>query len=366
MDKALVQKWLKLAIAAPLAYSAALVSDISTGASFLAPLMVFIILFYLSGSISQKARLIRGMWQALAIAFFFGAFVAGLGWANSVVIFLSILILGLIVQLLVPPPARLALLPLIAYNTVTVLTSASPYTAAVDSLLLATFGMLAGWLAERFFWPVQNEQALEGQIGRTFQLLSQLRQLGFDHLEQDGQLPDRTALNALEKQITVSIQSTTTALKTAMAQGRCSPADQRLGEDIIVLQTRLQGELLALVRLFQDNRSNALLAELRPELRQISQSTGQILEGLAAAIASPSLSFEPYSLDLAPWSDRLTALRQEGTTQSFNLPTRLSIYLIEYRLEGLAKELLASGTWLATYQKKAVGDRSPSLKLARP
>ena len=87
MDNALWQKWIKLSFAAPLAYSAALISDISVGTSFLAPLMVFIILFYLSGSVASKEQQIVLMWKALAIAYLFSAVIAGLGWTNSIDIF---------------------------------------------------------------------------------------------------------------------------------------------------------------------------------------------------------------------------------------------------------------------------------------
>ena len=208
MDNVLWQKWIKLSFAAPLAYSAALISDISAGTSFLAPLMVFIILFYLSGSVTSKEQQIFLMWKALVIAFLLSAVIAGLGWTNSIDIFLAILVLNIVNQILIPPAICLALFPLTAYNATTVLTSSTPYTSAVDNILLLSLGLGSGWLVERLFWPAKDETILEKQTSQTFKLLNQLSYLAFFPNLPSTEKTDTHSLETLNHQITASIAST--------------------------------------------------------------------------------------------------------------------------------------------------------------
>ncbi|MEM1367521.1 MAG: hypothetical protein AAGG02_05765 [Cyanobacteria bacterium P01_H01_bin.15] len=351
MDNAFLQKCLKLAIAAPLAYSAALVSDISAGSSFLGPLMVFIILFYLSGSIAQKEKAILGMWQVLAFALFVGAFVAGTGWANSVTIFLSILLLGLIVQLLIPRPLQLAMLPLAGYNVITVLAASTPYTAAVENTLLLTLGLLSGWLAERFFWAVREEQALEQQAQQTVQLLNQLRDLAFSGTYSNSAPSEAATVFAVQTQIATSIQGTKKTLKSAITSGRLTPESKTVWQTVISLQARLQAELIALARLFYENQTNPLLQEFRAELIEIDRSSEAVFGRLRTAVIQRARVVSGTPLDLESWQHRLAQLRASGRTQSFDLAARLQVALIEHRLEGLARELADCQDWLLSYRQ---------------
>ena len=262
MDNALWQKWIKLSFAAPLAYSAALISDISAGTSFLAPLMVFVILFYLSGSIAVKEQQIVLIWKVLAIAYLFSAVIAGLGWTNSIDIFLAILVLDIVIQMLIPPAICLALLPLTAYNATTVLTSSTPYTSAVDNILLLSLGLGAGWLVERLFWPTNNKTILEKQISQTFKLLNQLSHLAFFPGLPSAEQTDAHSLEALNRQISSSISSTSKTMQTSFASGELAPNNRENWDKMISIQYQLLVQLLALLQLLKDNQENELLQEL--------------------------------------------------------------------------------------------------------
>ena len=243
------------------------------------------------------------------------------------------------IQILIPPAICLALLPLTAYNATTVLTSSTPYTSAVDNILLLSLGLGAGWLVERLFWPTNNKTILEKQISQTFKLLNQLSHLAFFQGVPSAAGIDSNSLEALNRQITTSISSNSKTVQTSFASGELAPNNRENWDKMISIQYQLLVQLLALLQLLKDNQDNELLQELTSELDKIGNNLQTCLIGLSSAMITPSPpKVEPF-LDLSPWQNRLKSLREQGKTQLFSLPKRLSISLIEHRLEGLAKAL---------------------------
>ena len=365
MDKIYRRKLLKIAIATPLALSVALVLDINPGLAFFGPLYVFNSIWLFPDPIGLQRFIDIKQISLYLLVFFAAAFVAGLWGINSIIIFLFIMLAGWGIQVLMPSAISLGIVPPGMYTAIMVLNSSTPYTTAVDMFILITISIGMGWLVERLFWPVLDRQGIERGISKTFRIFQDFCDRAFDHSDLD-----RNYLKDLTAQADSSIRATNKALKTA-AMTSSLPMYGRdareAWEQAIAVQARLLAHLLAISRLLQDNRENTLLHELATELSVLGESLSATFAGLSVAIVHQNSGIQLPSphLDFQRWQNKLNSIRAAGTTQSYNLASRLSVGLIEHRLEGLISETSKILAWLETRRSNLSVDLPLELEPAR-
>ena len=369
MDKTYRRKLLKIAIATPLVLSVALVLDLDTGLVFLGPLYVFNTIWLFPDPIGLK-RFIELKQISLFLPMFLAtAFVAGLWGINSIIIFFFIMLAGWGIQVWMPSAISLGILPTGIYLATSVLNSSTPYTTAVYMLILITIAMGMGLSVDRLFWPILDRQGIERQVSETFRIFQELCDRAFQHLDLS---PDRgdSSLEALTVQANSSMRATMKALKTAAMTGSLPPSTRDAREawlQAIAVQARLLAHLLAISRLLQDNRENTLLHELATELSVLGESLSATFAGLSVAIVDqhPGIQLPSPHLDFQRWQNQLNSMRAAGTTQSYNLSSRLSVGLIEHRLEGLISETSKILAWLETRRSNLSVDLPLELEPAR-
>ena len=346
MDKIYRRKLFKIAIATPLAFSVALVLDIDPGLAFLGPLMVFNIIWLFPDPIALKRVISLKLMTLLLPMTFAAAFIAGLWGINSIVISIFILLAGWGIQTWMPSAISHGLVPTVMYLAVTVLNSSAPYTTTVYMLLLLAISLGLGWLVERLFWPIFDQQSIERQVSKTFRIFQDFCDRAFCRSDLDrGSLKDLTA------QGNSSIRATNKALKIAAMTGSLPQSDRNAREawlQAIAIQARLLAHLLAISRLLQDNRENPLLQELATELSALGESLSATFARLSVAIVNqhPVRQLPNPYLDFQQWQNQLNRMRATGTTQSYNLASRLAVGLIEHRLEGLISDLSKILSWM--------------------
>ncbi len=363
MDRIYRRKLLKMAIAAPLAFSLALVLDIDPGLCFISPLMVFNTIWLLPDPIGLKRVLVLKSLPFLISMIFTGAFVAGLWGINSIVLFFFILLAGWGIQFWMPSILNLGILSAGMFVVISVLNSSQPYTTAVYMSLLLIIGFGLGWLVDRLFWPIFARQNIERQISQTFGIFKSFSDRAFhrpDLISSEGD----SSLATLTARAENSMGATNKALKMAAMTGGLAPSDRDLWAQALALQARLLAHLLAISRLLQDNRENPLLYELAPELSGLGQSLSATFAGLSVTIVSKHFALQltsPRSA-LQPWQTKLNSMRTAGTTRSFDLPSRLTVGLIEHRLEGLVTDTSKVLSWLEISRSAVPDDLSIALE----
>ena len=366
MDKIYRRKLLKMVLATPLALSVALVLDIDPGLAFLGPLMVFNTIWLLPDPIGLKRFLVLKQLFLFLPIFLAAAFVAGLWGINSIVIFLFILLAAWGLQTWVPSAISLGLLSPLMFLATSVLNSSAPYTTTVYLLILLAISMGLGWLVERLFWPSFDQQGIEGQISEMFRLFQDLSARSFQRtaLNNDG---GESSLKALTVRANGSMRAINKALKTAAMTSSLPPSARDAWAQALTVQARLLAHLLALSRLLQDNRENPLLYELAPELSALGDSLSATFAGLSVAIVDqhPGRQLPSPHLDFQRWQSQLNSMRETGTTQSYNLASRLAVGLIEHRLEGLMLETSKILAWLETRHNAVSKDLLIELEPAR-
>ncbi len=146
------------------------------------------------------------------------------------------------------------------------------------------------------------------------------------------------------------MRAATKALKIATMTGSLSQSEKEQWEQAIALQARLLAHLLALSRLLQDNQENPLLHELATEFSALGDCLSATFAGLSVAIIDkdPGRPLPSPHLDFQRWQNQLNSMRAAGTTQSYDLVSRLMIGLIEHRLEGLISDLSKILSWRET------------------
>ena len=366
MDKIYRRKLLKMAIATPLAFSVALVLDIDPGLSFLGPLFVFIAIWLFPEPIGLKKFMSVKLLSICIPMLFVGAFVGGIWGINSVVLFIFILLTGWGIQIWMPLSIKLGFLPMAMYLAATVLNSSAPYTTAVDMVILFVIALGLGYLVERLFWPILEQQSIKRQISETFILFKNLNDLTFQPKDLSSDV-DNKSLKALAARANRSIRAANKALKTATITSSLAPSDMDAWAEMIALQRRLFENLLAISRLFQEYRENPLLHEFVPEFSVLGHSLSATFSGLSLAILSqnPLEQLPNPRIDFECWQKRLTSMRIAGATQSYNLANRLAVGLIEHRLDRLLTEISKSLTWLEIRYSNVPVDLSLKLESAR-
>ena len=216
-------------------------------------------------------------------------------------------------------------------------------------LLLLAISSGLGWAVDRLFWPVLERQGIETQVSGTFRIFQELSDLAFQLTDISFEQAD-SSLKTLKARVNGSLQASNKALKTAAMTGGLSQSERDRGEQAIALQVRLLTTLLATGQLLQDNRDNPLLQELEPELSSLGRSLSATFAGLSAAMVSQQAEVQRLNPrgDFQRWQTRLAAMRAAGTTQSFNLVSRLMVGLLEYRLEELVADISKGLAWLAS------------------
>ncbi len=361
MDKIYRRKLIKMAIATALAFSVALVLDIDPGLSFLGPLMVFNSIWVFPDPIGLKQFVLLKTLLAIVPAAFAAAFISGLWGVNSIVIFLFILLIGWGIQTWMPSIISFGVLPIGVYlATSGVLTSSTPYTSAVYLSLMMLISIGLGWLVERLFWPIFDQQGIERQVSKIFQIFQDFSDCTFQYIElsKDG---DNGSQKALTAEANRSMRTANKALKTAAMSGGLSQSERDKWGQAIALQARLLAHLLAISSLVQENRENPLLYELAPELSALGDSLSATFAELSVAIVAkqPRIKLSSPNREFKNWQSRLTEMRTAGVTQSYNLVNRLSVGLIEHRLEGLVTDISKILSWLETH-RSAVSSNLPS------
>ncbi len=363
------RKLLKVALATPLAFSVALVLDIQPSLSFLGPLFVFNTIWLFPDPIGLKRVILLKLITLLIPMWLAAAFVSGLWELNSIVIFLFILLTGWGLQTWMPSAISLGILPVGMFLAATVLNSSAPYTTAVYMFLLMTVGMGLGWLAERLFWSIFDQQGIERQVSKTFQLFQDLSARAFQRaaLSADG---GDGSLEALTAQAKGGMRTTNKALKTAAMTNSLSPSERDIWVQALALQERLLFHLLAISGLIQENRENPLLHELATELSALGNTLSATFAGLSVAIVSPhpGIQLPNPKIDFQHWQTRLKGMREAGKTQSYNLASRMVVGLIEHRLDRLSTEVSKSLTSLETRRSNVPVDLllKPTLKYVDP
>ncbi len=356
MDKIYQRKLLKMAIATPLALSVALVLDIDPGLSFLGPLMVFNIIWLFPDPIDLKRLISLKLITLLLPISFVAAFMAGLWGINSIVLLMFILLAGWGNQTWMPSAISLGLVPTLMFLAVTVLNSSAPYTTTVYLLLLFAISLGLGWLVERLFWPILAQQSIERKFSKTFRIFQNFSDRAFFRSDQD-----RSSLKDLTAQADSSIRATKKALKIVAMTSSLPPSDRNAREawiSAIAIQARLLAHLLVISRLLQDNWENPLLHELTTELSALGESLSATFAGLSVAIVNqhPGKQLPNPDLEFQRWQNKLNNMRAAGTTQSYNLTSRLAVGLIEHRLAGLSSDLSKILSWLETSRSDVPND----------
>ena len=360
MDKIYQRKLLKVAIATPLAFSVALVLDIDPSLAFLGPLFVFNMIWLLPDPIGLKRVGALKLLSLLLPLLFSTAFVAGLWGINSIVLFFYFLLAGWGIQSWMP--SYIGLLSTGFFLASTVLSSSAPYTTTVYMLILLTISLGMGWSVERLFWPIFDQQGIEQQVSETFRIFRDFSDRTFPQDRASSNL-DESYLSALIARADSSMRAATKALKIAAMTGSLSQSEREEWGQVIALQARLMAHLLALGRLLQDNQENPLLHELAIELSVLGDSLSVTFAGLFVAIVDqqPEKKLPNPHLDFQRWQNKLNGMRAAGTTQSYDLVSRLSVGLIEHRLEGLISDLSKILSWLETRSSAVPTDLSITL-----
>lgn len=346
MDKIYRRKLLKVAIATPLAFSVALVVDIDPGLAFLGPLFVFNTIWLFPDPIGLKGFILLKQLSLFLPVFFAAALMAGLWGINSIVLLIFILLAGWGIQVWMPSAISLGLLPPGIYLATSVLNSSAPFTTTVYMLVLLAICMGLGWLVERLFWPIFDRQGIERQVSKTFRIFQDFCDRAFDRSDLD-----RNSLKDLTAQANSSIRATNKALKIAAMTGSLPQSDRDDREawlQAIAMQARLLTHLLAISKLLQDNWENPLLEELAIELSALGESLSATFAGLSVAIIAqqPRRQLPNPEREFIQWQNQLNNMRAAGTTQSYNLASRLAVGLIEHRLAGLISDLSKILSWL--------------------
>ncbi len=356
MDKTYRRKLLKMALATPLALSVTLLLDIDPGLSFLGPLMVFNIIWLFPEPIGLKGVISTKLITLLLPMSLAAAFMAGLWGINSIVLLIFVLLAGWGIQTWMPSAISLGLVPLEMFLAVIVLNSSAPYTTAVYLLLLLAISLGLGWLSERLFWPILAQQSIERQFSQTLRIFQDFSTRAFDR-----SALDRNSLKDLTAQADSSIRATNKALKIVAMTGSLPSSERDTREAwmrAIAVQARLLAHLLAISRLLQDNRENPLLHELTTELSALGESLSATFAGLSVAIVNQHLERQLPNpeLEFQRWQNKLNNMRAAGTTQSYNLSSRLAVGLIEHRLAGLNSDLSKILSWLETSRSDVPND----------
>lgn len=362
MDKIYLQKVIKVAIAAPLAYSLAQVLDINPGFSFFGSLMLFVVIWKLPNPIGLKLIVVVKFLSFAIPCLWFLAFVAGLWGINSIIIFLAILLVEWGVKTWAPFLIVSGMLYPIMYLSMIVLNSNAPYTTAVDMSLLTAIGMGLGWLADRLFWPVFEEEGIERQVSETFRTFQEMSDRSFHLVElRDGYLETLTARSE------GSMRGANKALKMAAMTGGLNPSERDVWAQAIALQGRLLAHLLAISRLLQENRENPLLQELATELSALGDSLSATFASLSVAIVDQHsrMQLPNPNVEFQQWQTQLRGMREAGTTRSFDLASRLAVGLIEHRLQALVTDLSQSLIWLEARRSAVPADFPLALNPAR-
>ncbi len=216
-------------------------------------------------------------------------------------------------------------------------------------LILFAITMGMGWLVERLFWPILDQPGVARQVSETFRIFQEFSDRAFQwtDVSTDGGDGSLAALSARAKR---SIRATNKALKTAAMTSSLPLSDRDDWAQAIDLQIRLLAHLVAINSLLQENRENTLLHRLDPELLALGDRLSATFTGLSVAIVSQhrGIQLPSPNIDFQRWQTRLTNMRTAGTTQSYNLASRLALGLIEHRLEGLVKDTSKILAWLET------------------
>ncbi len=181
---------------------------------------------------------------------------------------------------------------------------------------------------------------------------------------------ERSSLKDLTAQADSSIRATNKALKIVAMTGSLPPSERNAREAwmrAIAVQARLLAHLLAISRLLQDNRENPLLHELTTELSALGESLSATFAGLSVAIVNQHLERQLPNpeLEFQRWQNKLNNMRAAGTTQSYNLSSRLAVGLIEHRLAGLNSDLSKILSWLETSRSDVPNDLPLALEPTR-
>lgn len=361
MDKIYLGKVVKMAIASSLGISLALVLNLDLFLSFFCPLMTFIVIWLLPDPIGLKRILLFKIIPPLAVMLFLGAFMVGLWGMNSIVLFIYVLLAGVLIKTLIPPIIRVAFMNMLIFFPMIVLVAPNPYTKAVNLWLLITMGFLLGWLVDRLFWPVFEQEGIKRQVSATFRMFEQISEKIFQNRE--FSLDD---LTTLANRANSSMAKADKDLKTSAVTGSMNPAERDIWGQAIALQIRLLAHLLAISRLLQENKENPLLQELAPELRALADSLNSTFASLSVAVVSPQLRSQitNSNFQFQRWQDRLKDIRNGDINQSYSLGNRLAVALIEHRLQGMVKDLCQCLALLDKGSSNISADLVNSLELA--
>ena len=246
-----------------------------------------------------------------------------------------------------PSALSLGLFSSAMFVTANVLMSSAPYTTVAYMIVLLGISLGLGWLVERLFWPIFDQQSIERQMSQTFRIFQELSDRTFPRTDLSTNGGDGS-LEALYVQAKKSMRTSNKALKTATMTSSMPPSELNAWIEAIALQGRLFAHLLAISGLLQENRENSLLQELAPELSALGDSLSKIFAELSVVIVAkhPRIQLPNANIEFRQWQNRLTEIRVEGLTRSYNLPSRLMVGLIEHRLEGLMSETAKILSWL--------------------
>ncbi|MGK7952270.1 MAG: hypothetical protein AB4368_26675 [Xenococcaceae cyanobacterium] len=246
--------------------------------------------------------------------------------------------------------------------------STAPFTTTVYVLVLLAISLGMGWSVDRLFWPILAQQGIERQVSETFRIFQDLSDRAFhrDRLSYDLDLDD-SSLSSLVTRAGGPMRSATKALKIAGMTGSLSQSEREHWQQAITLQERLLAHLLAISRLLQENQDNPLLHELATELLALGNSLSATFTGLSVTIVDQHsrIQLPNPNIDFQRWQNQLNGMRATGTTQLYNLASRLAVGLIEHRLEGLISDLSKILSWLETSRSAVPNNLPITLELTR-
>lgn len=366
MDKTYCRKIVKFAIASPLALSLALVLDINQPFSFFVPLMMFIVTWKIPlDSFQLKRSMILTMLPPIVFCQVAAALMVSFWGLSSVVLFLYFTLTGTLMRFLMPTAVRIGLLSTALFLSTLVITSASPLALATQLSILFSLGLGSGWLLDRLFWPVSDEQNIELQVSKAFRILQTLS----EHICQSpATSPESESWKALTAQASQAIQGVQKQLAITAAMGSLPPPKRAAWTPVIVLQARLFAHQQAIARLLRDTQGNPLLQALEPELTNLHRSLSASCHHLSVAVLSKhesdDLPFLNLNADWQRWQTRLSSMQGTGSTQAFDLSHRLAVGLIDYRLQGLVNTLADTRNWFDTVHPVVMAQSITKLKLA--
>jgi hypothetical protein len=214
---------------------------------------------------------------------------------------------------------------------------------AVEASLIVIVGIGFGWLADRLFWPIFSQSEIEQAVSAVFQVFAEMSDLTFRPIERRP-----GSLDSLVAQAETALRDANKALKIAAMTGSLSVSEREAWGQVIGQQARLLVHWLALQTLLQENQANPLLQALASERSALGNSLRTTFTWLSAAIVSQHAERERPNptLHLQHWQSQLTRTMASGPTQSLDLASRLAIELINYRLQGLVRDLSQSLAWV--------------------